>query len=178
MLELKIRASNCLVVQGYCRCSRNKILTPLAVGKKMKKIIDFALSRINTAKTDLGLLFLRVSIGIFMAAGHGWGKMVNYGSMSSSFADPIGLGSALSLLLAVFAEVFCSIAVIIGLATRAAVIPLIITMLVAVFIVHANDPWMKQEFGLIYLIGYITLLLTGPGRYSVDSLLFGSRRNS
>ena len=138
--------------------------------------MELVLSKNNSRSTDIGLLFLRLSIGIIMAASHGWGKLVNYSTMSSSFADPIGLGSAMSLLLAIFAELFCSIALIFGLATRAAVIPLIITMVVAVCIVHGNDPWMKQEFGMIYLISYCTLLLTGPGRYSIDSILSSKKR--
>jgi putative oxidoreductase len=142
----------------------------------MKKLIEFVFSRNNTQSTDIGLLFLRLSIGTIMAVSHGWGKLANYSTMASSFADPIGLGITTSLLLTIFAELFCSIALILGLATRAAVVPLIITMIVAVIVVHGNDPWMKQEFGMIYLISYCTLLLTGPGRYSIDSILFGAQR--
>ena len=138
----------------------------------MKSLIDFVFSRNNTRSTDIGLLFLRLSIGTIMAVSHGWGKLANYSTMASSFAYPIGLGITTSLLLTIFAELFCSIALILGLATRAAVVPLIITMIVAVFVVHGNDPWMKQEFGMIYLISYCTLLLTGPGRYSIDSIFF------
>jgi putative oxidoreductase len=143
----------------------------------MKSLIEFVLSKNNTRSTDIGLLFLRLSIGTIMAVSHGWGKLINFGDMSASFADPIGLGSNLSLFFAVFAELFCSIALIFGIATRAVVIPLIVTMLVAVFVVHGNDPWMKQEFGVLYLIPYITLLIAGSGRYSLDYILFRKNNN-
>lgn len=83
----------------------------------------------------------------------------------------MGVGDELSLYLALFAEIGCSIFVILGCATRLVVIPLIITMLVAVFIIHAADPFVKQEMGLHYLLIYVMLLLTGAGRYSIDYLI-------
>lgn len=118
--------------------------------------------------TDLGLLILRLSAGGIMAYSHGWGKLQKLMSGDMSFADPIGVGEEASLVLTVFAEFLCGILVALGLFTRAALVPLIITMLVAVFIIHADDPFGKMEFGLLYLIPYITLFLTGPGKVSLD----------
>lgn len=124
---------------------------------------------------DFGLLILRISLGLLMMLGHGSGKLAGFAERADSFADPFGLGSTASLSLAVFAEFFCSIALIFGLFTRLAVIPLIITMLVAIFYVHINDPWSKIEFPLLFLIPYITLFFTGAGRFSIDRKLFGGR---
>jgi len=125
---------------------------------------------------DFGLLILRVALGLIMMLGHGSGKLTGFADRADSFADPFGLGSAASLSLAVFAEFFCSIALIFGLCTRLAVIPLIITMLVAIFYVHLDDPWRKIEYPLLFLLPYITLFFTGAGRFSVDKRLFGGRR--
>ena len=94
-----------------------------------------------------------------------------------AFGNPIGLGSELSLFMAVFAEVFCSVLLILGLGTRFAVIPLIITMLVAVFIVHAGDPFGSMEKAVLYLLVYISLLAGGSGKYSLDEKLFTHRDN-
>jgi len=124
---------------------------------------------------DIGLLFLRIGISSLMLFGHGFEKLVNFSDKASSFADPFGFGPAFSLALAVFAEFFCSVAVMFGFFTRYAVIPLIITMLVAIFIIHLDDPWKKQEFATLYLIPYITLAFSGGGRYSVDRKLFGGK---
>jgi putative oxidoreductase len=60
---------------------------------------------------------------------------------------------------------------ILGLATRLAIIPLIILMIVAVFIVHGNDGFEKQEIGLLFLVAYLFLLVTGPGKYSIDRFI-------
>jgi putative oxidoreductase len=114
------------------------------------------------------LLVSRVLISVFMLT-HGWPKLMRFFSEESiKFADPIGVGVIPSLLLAVFSEVVCSVFIILGLGTRAASIPLIITMLVAAFIVHADDPFARKEMALLYLLGYIMLLILGSGKYSID----------
>jgi len=80
------------------------------------------------------------------------------------------MSPALSLGLAVFAEVICSILILIGFKTRLATLPLIITMLVAVLVVHFSDPFAIMEKALLYLLLYIILLFGGSGKYSVDAL--------
>lgn len=120
---------------------------------------------------SLGLLFLRVSVGLIMLISHGWGKLMGFAANSSGFPDPLGVGNSTSMAMAIGAEVFCSIALVLGLATRLAAIPLIITMLVAAFIVHADDPWQKKEFALMYLFPYVTLLIAGAGKFSLDAML-------
>lgn len=117
---------------------------------------------------SIGLLLLRVIVGVFMMT-HGFGKLkMLLGPGEIQFADPIGIGLELSLILAVFAEFFCSILLILGLGTRLAAIPLMITMLVAGFVVHAADPFQVKEFALLYGVVFTSLFITGPGKYSLD----------
>ncbi len=87
------------------------------------------------------------------------------------FPAVLGLSAESSLALAVFSEVICSLLILVGLGTRLATLPLIATMLVAVFYVHGADPFAKQELGLLYLLPYVVLLLAGSGKYSLDYLL-------
>ena len=82
-----------------------------------------------------GLALLRIGFGIFMIVGHGWNKLMAFENRFHSFSDPLGIGNEISYLLAVFAEVVCAALVVVGLFTRWAVIPLLVTMLVAAFIV-------------------------------------------
>ena len=124
---------------------------------------------------DLGLLILRVSIAGMMFMAHGWGKLTEFTIRAPYFPDPIGLGGTVSLALAVFAEFFCALAVVLGVGTRLATIPLMATMAIAAFVVHADDPWGKKEFALLYLIPFVTLFFTGGGRYSVDRMLLNRR---
>ena len=121
---------------------------------------------------DWALLILRLALGVLMLT-HGWGKLSKILSGSYEFGDPIGLGPVASLYLATFAEFGCSILVILGLGTRLAVIPLMIVMLVAALIVHADDPFGRKEKPLLYLFPFLALLITGPGKFSLDFYLFG-----
>lgn len=123
--------------------------------------------------SSIWLLIFRVLAGAFMLYGHGlpkWSKLTAGGDIQ--FADPFGLGPEASLALAVFAELFCSVLLIIGLFARWATIPLIITMLVAAFIANAGQPFQKMELALVYLILFATLFVFGPGRYSLDRILW------
>ena len=103
---------------------------------------------------------------------HGLPKlMMLFGEGPIQFPGVMGMGPELSLALAVFAEVLCSILIIVGLGTRLASIPLIVTMVIAVFYIHAADPFAVQEMGLHYLLAYVVLLLLGSGKFSLDALL-------
>jgi putative oxidoreductase len=114
------------------------------------------------------LLFLRIVAGVFMLT-HGYGKFLRLmGDEPIQFADPIGIGATASLVLAVGAEFFCSIFLIVGVGTRFSAIPLLITMLVAALIVHWTDPFIRKELPLLYAAIYLVFIFTGAGRYSVD----------
>lgn len=123
---------------------------------------------------DLGLLVLRLAAGGFMAT-HGWGKLTSYSEKVHTWADPIGLGSEVSLTLAVGAEFFCALFVAIGFGTRGAALPVMVTMVVAAFVVHWDDPFGRKELALLFLACYTTLLLTGAGRWSIDGWLAARR---
>lgn len=123
-------------------------------------------------KQSLGLLLLRLAFGGMMIFGHGWPKLIKLLNESPvKFGDPIGVGPGASLALAVFAEVVCSLLIMLGLFTRWATIPLIITMFVAAFFVHIDDPFAKMEKALLYLVPYIYLFLVGGGIYALDHLI-------
>ena len=127
--------------------------------------------------TDAGLLFLRVTIGSMMLLGHGLPKLLAFADTAPRFSDPLGVGSEMSLALAVFGEAVCSALIVVGLGTRLAAIPLLVTMLVAALIIHADDPWGRKELALLYAVPAVTLLLTGAGRFSLDALILTRRRS-
>lgn len=129
----------------------------------------FSVNR-SSKNVDIAIFLVRISIAVLMLT-HGISKIALFNGSPVQFMDFMGLGTELSLALAIFAEVGCSILILLGLGTRLAVIPLIITMLVAVFIVHGADPFIQQEMGLHYLLIYVLLLITGSGKYSLDKLI-------
>jgi putative oxidoreductase len=117
-----------------------------------------------------GLLILRLAVGGMMLT-HGWPKLLRLLETPEKFADPIGLGPEISLGLTAFAEVVCALLIVFGAWTRVAAVPFLITMLVAVFIVHGDDPFKKQELALLYGAGALSLMLTGAGDFSVDAFM-------
>lgn len=132
------------------------------------------MQKLLTSKTDEALLLLRLAFGLMMMV-HGWAKLSNFSEMAGGFPDPFGVGSSLSLSLAIGAELGCSLLLLVGLGTRLVLLPLLVTMLVAVFYAHAGDPWQKKELAFAYLMVYSSLLAAGPGRYSLDHRLFGAK---
>jgi putative oxidoreductase len=142
---------------------------------------------------SIGLLILRIGIGGYLVT-HGMGKVqMLLAGGADKFGDPIGLGSTISLALVTMSEFLCALLIILGLATRLAAVPVVISMAVAAFVIHAGDPWtmgaaanaffsgasktwFSKEPALLYLIPFLSLVFTGGGRLSIDGLI-AMRRN-
>lgn len=124
----------------------------------------------DNRKLDISLLILRLAFGGLMIINHGWRKLDKLlAGGEIKFADPLGIGTELSLQLAVLGEVVCAALITVGLFTRLASIPAMITMFVAAWIVHGGDPFKEQEHALLFGVVYLVLFLIGPGRYSIDN---------
>ncbi|WP_188368981.1 DoxX family protein [Muriicola marianensis] len=121
----------------------------------------------NSLQVNIGLALLRISASAMMLA-HGYPKFQKLISGDFEFGDPIGLGATPTLFLAIIAEFICPILIIIGFKTRWAAIPTAITMAVAAFIVHGEDPFGTKEKALLFLSMFVVIMLLGPGKFSVD----------
>ena len=133
----------------------------------MRKLLS---TKYSAGAFNAAMLILRLSLGILMMHA-GYNKLVNFGEMQHKFMNFMGIGTTASLALVVFAEFFCSLFLILGLFTRLAAIPLIVTMCVALFKVHNGEVFGDGQVATLYLTGYLVLLLVGPGRVSVDSMI-------
>jgi len=119
---------------------------------------------------NVAMLLLRLAVGGLMIH-HGYDKLVHFSTYQSQFIDFMGLGQKISLSLCVFAEFFCSAFIILGLFTRLAAIPLIINMCVIIFKVLEADVFGKAESAVLYLAGFVVLLIVGAGKASVDGMV-------
>jgi putative oxidoreductase len=131
----------------------------------------------HQALADASLLLLRFVAGIaFML--HGWGKIQNpFGWMGPDAFAP-GFLQALAAL----AEFGGGLAWIIGLLTPLASLGIACTMAVAAYM-HAimnGDPFVSVggpswELAALYFCIAVLLIAVGPGRFSLDRPIFGSR---
>lgn len=131
---------------------------------------QFVSTRYTASAVNGALLVLRLGAAILMIP-HGYQKLTKFESMQAQFVSFLGLGPKVSLILAMSAELGCSFLLLIGLFTRLATVPLIITMLTALFLAHGGALFGDGEKNGLFMLIFITILLLGPGSYSVDASL-------
>ena len=115
------------------------------------------------------ILILRIFFGVMFFI-HGLGKMMNFSELSMTYPSILGLGSYMTLMLAIFTEFCCSLFLIAGLLFRIMLLPMIVAMAVAFLDIH--DGFLPEgELALIYMSVFIILYFVGPGRFSFDYLI-------
>ncbi len=112
---------------------------------------------------DLGLLVLRLGAAGMMMT-HGFAKLMNFSEYSATFPDFFGIGSPLTLALAIFGEFVCPLLIILGVLTRLSSFATLFTMGVAAFVAHAGDPFEKREMALLYGLIFLVIFIVGPGK--------------
>lgn len=132
----------------------------------MSKLLS---TKYSAGAFNAAMLFLRLIMGLLIMK-TGYEKLIHFGEMKGQFMNFMGIGSTASLALVVFAEFFCGLFIVIGLFTRLAAIPLIIVMLVVVIKSHNMDIFGAGQKAMLFLGGYLAILLLGPGKVSVDGM--------
>jgi putative oxidoreductase len=133
----------------------------------MRKLLstNYSSGAFNTA-----ILLLRlVAAGLMLK--HGYDKLTDFDGTVQHMPTLFGMSQKVCAILVIFAEFFCSLFLIIGLFSRFACIPLIITMIVALVKVHHNDFLGEGQMAALFLGCYVVILLVGPGKISVDSMI-------
>lgn len=144
----------------------------------MKKTLFLSAKPINF---DFGLLLIRLIIGLLMAF-YGYEKLIHFTEMSQSDfwsknINFLGMSGKISLGLTIFAELFCSVLLILGLFTRLSLLFLMFCMgyiFIIVFpfeILSEGDNGYKFNDAFVYFIIYLGLFFTGGGKYSLDNKL-------
>ena len=138
------------------------------------------IKNILATNNSYSALALRLPLGIIFAA-HGAQKLFGwfggYGlEGTGQWMASIGLEPGVLLAaLSGSAEFFGGLFLILGLLTRPSALVLAVTMVVAIFSVHINNGLFMSnngyEFGLALLAGAVSLMISGGGRASADSLI-------
>ena len=145
----------------------------------MKKLF---LNSANAFNFDFGLLIIRLIIGFLMTF-YGFEKLSHFNEMAASDfwmknVSFLGFSSKIALGLTVFAELVCSILLILGLFTRLSLFFLMFCMAWIFLVIFPLSILDKGENGyqfndaFVYFMIYFGLFFTGSGKYSLDSKLF------
>ena len=126
--------------------------------------------RILPQSRDAALLVMRVGFGLSLFLKHGFEKLTGYSHMVSHFPNPLGIGPHAGLAYALLADGICSVLVMLGLATRWAALVIVVNLAVVFTLVHhmAFFGSGHVELVVVYLVGFLAILIAGPGHYSLD----------
>lgn len=127
--------------------------------------------KLNDIRINGALLILRLVSASLMIP-HGFKKLMHFSEKSEDFMSFMGLSGEISLALVIGAEFFCAILLVVGLFSRVAVIPMVVAMFVAAFDAHKGEIFGDGETSFLFLACYVTLLIAGPGKYSLDNYIF------
>lgn len=124
--------------------------------------------------TDIGLLLLRIFLGGSLFLKHGVEKVTHFSRMAHRFPDPVHIGSHASLAFALLSDAICSLLVLLGLGTRVAAFIIVVNMGVAFYFVHHLAFHSEHgEMMVAYMAGFLALIFTGAGRFSLDWRFWG-----
>jgi putative oxidoreductase len=139
-------------------------------------------SNLDARLQSQGIAILRVALGAIFVA-HGAQKLLAYGlaGTAGAFAQMGIPFPEVSAALVITTELLGGLALILGLFTRLASLPLAVDMLVAALVVHLPAGFFLpqgMEFTLLLLAGTVALVLTGPGAFALDGVLASSPETS
>lgn len=123
---------------------------------------------------DLALLLLRGVGGLYMAFGHGLGKITGgpeqWAQLGGVIEGILGFGFLPTFwgLMSAIAEFVAALLVVVGFLSRPAALLLVINMFVASMAHITGVIDGGPESAVLYGVVFLSLLFIGPGAYSID----------
>jgi putative oxidoreductase len=133
----------------------------------MKRLLSTACSETSF---NISALLIRATFGLMLLVNYGIDKLQNFAKYRIGFHDPFHIGTMPTLMLVLFAEVFCTVFIVLGLFTRIMAIPVVINFAVIVFLVNKSYH-RPAEAGVFFFVAFLSILLMGPGKYSIDGAM-------
>lgn len=133
-------------------------------------------------RVDVGLLLLRVGTGLILFMRHGWEKVSTLSLSNPRFPSVLGLGHTGTWIMAMLSDGIFSLLFILGIGTRWIALYAFLEIFAAWAFVHhftflGKSPAADHgELIALYLSAFLALMITGPGRYSVDALIAADRQ--
>ena len=134
------------------------------------------LSSSKLTSVDTGIAIIRIIVGLFMLY-HGWevfdtGKIKEYAGWDSfkGFSSPL-----LMAYLGKGSEFVAGLLLATGFLTRIGCIIVICTLSYIAFFIGHGEIWMSDQYPFLFVLLALVFIFTGPGKWSVDGLLFKAK---
>jgi putative oxidoreductase len=124
------------------------------------------------AAFNIGMLVLRAAASLELVIVHGLKKIGVGVANAEKIPNPLHFPEQFNNLFATAANIIFPFFVLIGLFTRAAVLPTLAVTLTGYFIVHSGGSLSEKDTPFIYSLIFITILILGPGKYSFDNIIY------
>jgi putative oxidoreductase len=128
-------------------------------------------SDVGSALNNWALLAFRVLLAWELFRVHGLKKFRGNNGAPEQVPNPLHLPSQLNGLVATFSDTVVPFLVMLGLATRLAVLPTIGVTAIGYFVVHRADSLEVRDVPYMYTLALLLVLVLGPGTHSVDHYL-------
>ena len=125
---------------------------------------------------DRAILFLRLFAGVLIAL-HIIDKLQTYNFVLTGYPALLFGSSWATFVIFTFLEAIFAVMLILGYGTRFAAFVMALGMFVEIFVIFPSLGWLGVERQVLYIGIYTTLVLSGGGRYALESHLDRKRKN-
>ncbi|MBK0368325.1 DoxX family protein [Flavobacterium agrisoli] len=121
---------------------------------------------------NIALLFFRVVLSLELIIVHGFKKLGIGVPIAEVVPNPLSLPEVLNQSFATAANIVFPFFIMLGVLTRLSTLPILAVTLTGYFVLHAQDNLLIRDVPFMYSIAYLFILLVGPGKFSVDFLIY------
>lgn len=138
----------------------------------MKKLFRLIISSdLGSPIYNFAILFFRVAVATELIVVHGLKKLGIGVPVAEVIPNPLGFPEALNSFVAIAANVYLPIFILLGFCTRLAALPALAVTATGYFIMHGHDPLPERDIPFMYTISLLAIVMLGAGRYSIDGYL-------
>jgi len=145
-----------------------------AIKTNTMKHLFISILNTNTSQRrfSLGMLLLRIAVCSEIAIVHGFKKIGVGVQEAEQIPNPLNLPDSFNNAFAISANIVFPFFVMIGFLTRLATLPTLAVTLTGYFVVHWGDSLLLKDPPYIYSLLFLFILIMGPGKYSIDNLIY------
>ena len=125
---------------------------------------------------DRAILFLRLFVGVLIAL-HIIDKLQTYNFVLTGYPALLFDSSWATFVIFTALEALFAVMIILGYGTRFAAFVMALGMFVEIFIIFPSLGWLGVERQILYIGIYVTLVLSGSGRYGLETHLDRRHKN-